>query len=127
MKKNLCKMLIAVLALVLMLSACGGEQTPEEIVKKQLTSDVWYADMSEGTVAGYTFTKDGNFTCEASVSVGDKSASLVREGTYQIASSGDVVLVSLQYPDVGYLVEITCKEKNGSYEFEIAGCPMYQK
>ena len=127
MKKNLCKMLMTLLAMALLLCACGAERSPADIVKKQLTSGTWYADMSEGTTAGYTFTKDGKFTCEATVTVEDKQASLVREGTYQIASSGDVVAVSLQYPDVGYLVEIICTEKNGSYEFEIAGCPMYQK
>lgn len=127
MKKNLCKIIALSLILVFMLAACGGESKPEDIVKKQLASGTWYADMSMGTTAGYTFQKDGSFTCDTAVTLEGQSVSLTRGGTYEILPSGEGVMVALAFAEAGYLVEITCTENGDGFDFEIAGCAMYQK
>ena len=127
MKSNFAKVLSILLITAFLLCACGADNSPSGIVKKELTSGPWLADMSEGTTATYTFAKDGTFTCDAVMTVGEQSASLTREGNYEIKEAGDAVTVYLLYPNVTYFVEITCTENNGSYDFVIAGCPMYQK
>lgn len=127
MKKNLCKIMVLALMAVVVLTACGGTGEPKDIVKKQLTSGTWYADMSVGTTAGYTFRKDGSFSCDTSVTLEDQSVSLTRGGSYEIYTDGEEVKVSLAFEGAGYLVDITCTEHDGSYDFEIAGCAMYQK
>ncbi len=127
MKKELCGLLAILLIISLAFWGCGKEETPAEIVKKQITSGAWYADMSEGTSACYTFTKDNRFSCAATVTAGDKSADFVREGTYSIIEENGETAVILQYPDVNYQVTITCTPEDGHYALEIAGCELYQK
>lgn len=119
--------LVILLMMAVALSACSAKNSPSEIVKKQLTSGTWAAAMSEGTTARYTFTKDGNFTCETSVTAGDQEAQLSREGTYEVVESGDAVGVFLRYPKSTYVVEITCTRNGDWYDFVIAGCPMNQE
>lgn len=109
------------------LTGCGKAKTPVEVVKKELTSDPWYVDMSEGTSACYTFTKDGKFTCDATVSIEGASASLSRSGEYAMAEIGGQVVVVLMYIENGVEVELTVKETETGYAYWIAGCPMYQK
>ena len=127
MKMKFVKVLSILLMAAFLLCACGADNSPSGIVKKQLTSAPWSADMSEGTTAQYTFTKEGEFTCDTTISLGEQSASLSRSGTYEIQEVNGEVAVYLMYPDVTYLVEITCTENGGSYDFVIAGCEMYQK
>lgn len=126
MKKNLCKITAMLLVAVMMLTACGGQDTAEKIIKKQLTSGTWYADMSIGTTAGYTFSKDGSFTCETTVTLDGQHAELTRGGSYEILTEGEDVKVSLSFEGAGYLVEIVCTANGDSYDFAIAGCTMYQ-
>jgi len=125
------KIAICVLSILLIfslgLSACGADETPTGIVKKQLTDAPWSVDMSEGTTAVYTFTSKGEFTCDATMTVGEQSASLSRSGTYEIKEVGETVTVYLMYPNVTYLVEIQCNKEDSGYSFVIAGCPMYQQ
>lgn len=126
MKKNLCKIMMMLLAAVLILTACGSQDTAEKIIKKQLTSGVWYADMSLGTTAGYTFSKDGSFTCETAVTLEGEHAELTRGGSYEILTEGENVTVYLAFEGAGYLVEIVCTANGDNYDFVIAGCTMYQ-
>lgn len=126
MKTKILKLLVILLILAVTLCACGKDASPAGIVKKQLTSGTWYADMSEGTTAGYTFTAKGEFTCDATVTVGEQSAGFTRSGTYEVKEENGNVTVYLQYPDVDYLVEITCTPDGDSYAFRIAGCDMYK-
>ena len=77
-----------------LLTGCGQPMTPAEVVKKELTSAPWLVDMSEGTTASYTFTRDGHFTCDAAVSVGEESAAFSRSGDYALAEiDGKVVVI----------------------------------
>lgn len=127
MKKKMICLLFILLVFSLTVCACGVDDSPAGIVKKQLTSGPWSVDMSEGTTAVYTFTAKGEFTCDATMTVGEQSASLTRSGTYEIKEVEGFVTVFLMYPDVTYLVEIDCTEGENGYDFVIAGCPMYQK
>lgn len=126
MKKNLCKIMIVLLTAALTLTACGSQDTAEKIIKKQLTSGVWYADMSLGTTAGYTFSRDGSFTCETAVTLEGEHAELTRGGSYEIVAEGESAKVYLAFEGAGYLVEIVCTANDGGYDFAIAGCTMYQ-
>lgn len=127
MKSKIQGLLVILLVLAMTLSACGGDSTPAGIVKKQLTSGPWYADLSEGTAACYSFTSDNQFTCDASVTAGENSVGFSREGTYAIMEENGEITVILQYPDVNYQVKITCTPEADRYAFSIAGCAMYQK
>lgn len=127
MKKVICCLLAILLITAGILCGCGRESTPAEIVKKQITSGPWYADMSEGTAACYTFTQDNRFSCAATVSAGDRSADFVREGTYAVIETDGALSVILQYPNVDYQVAISCTPEDGHYALEIAGCRLYQK
>ena len=127
MKKQICSLLAILLMTAGILCGCGREQTPAEIVKKQITSGVWCADMSEGTAACYTFTGDNRFSCAATVTAGGKSADFVREGTYAIVETDGALQVILQYPNVDYQVAISCTPEGDHYALEIAGCALYRK
>lgn len=127
MKSKVQGLLVILLILTMMFSACGGDSAPAENIKKQLTSGPWYADLSEGTVACYSFTSDNQFTCDASVTAGGNSADFSREGTYAVAEENGEMMVILQYPDVNYQVKITCTLEADRYGFVIAGCALYQK
>lgn len=124
MKRKMMKLLSILLMATLLLCACGTDSSPAGIVKKQLTDGAWETDMSEGTTAVYTFTKKGEFTCDATVTLGEQSASLTRGGTYEIREADGEVTVVLHYPNVNYEVEITCQKNGEQYSFVIAGCPM---
>ena len=126
--KTAFRVLLAIMLIITLgLSGCGQQSTPADIVKKQITSDEWYADMSEGTSACYRFTKDGGFSCTATIQAGEESAEFVREGTYTIVEENDAVLVILQYPNVNHQLPMTCTPEGEGYAFQIAGCDLYQK
>lgn len=110
-----------------LLCGCESESSPEAVVKKELTSGPWYVDMSEGTQAKYTFTKNGDFTCDASVVLGEASTSFSRSGEFAVAEIDGKVVVMLAYPENGYEVELTVQVTENGYAYWIAGCPMYQK
>lgn len=109
------------------LTGCGGDDSAAGVVKKELTSAPWYVDMSEGTTACYTFTKDGEFTCDAVVTLEGQSVTVSREGNFAVAEIDGAVVVVLSYPHVGTEVELTVQVVDGGYTYWIAGCPMYQK
>ena len=118
---------LAVLA-VLLLSLCACASGGAEVrLKQQLSSGPWLTDLSEGTTAAYTFTKDGSFTCEASISAGMESGALSRSGSYTVELTQTGAVVHLQYPNVSYVVDILCTENGSGYDMSVAGCPMYQK
>ena len=125
------KIALVLLCILLMgslcLTACGNNAAPAEVVKKELQSGPWYADMSEGTVGKYTFTKDGAFTCDATVTLEGQSAAFSRSGVYAVEEINGQVVVMLCYPENGYEVELTVQKTNSGYAYWIAGCPMYQK
>ena len=120
-------LLCILLVTACLLTGCGKDATPAEIVKKELESGPWYADMSEGTQAKYTFSKDGTFSCDATVTLEGQSASVSREGNFAVAEINGAVVVVLSYPHVGTEVELTVQVTENGYTYWIAGCPLYQK
>ena len=108
-------------------AGCGKDDSPAGVVKKELTSAPWYVDMSEGTTAKYTFTKDGEFTCDAFVSIEGASTSFSRSGEYAVAEIDGEVVVVLMYIENGVEVELTVQATESGNAYWIAGCPMYQK
>ena len=113
-------------ALLLTLCACASGGAEAQL-KRQLTSGPWLTDLSEGTTAAYTFTKDGSFTCEASIAAGGESGALSRSGSYTVELTQTGAVVHLQYPNVSYVVDILCTESGSGYDMSVAGCAMYQK
>lgn len=127
MRKIASILLCILLVTACLLTGCGKDATPAEIVKKELESGPWYADMSEGTQAKYTFSKDGTFSCDATVTLEGQSASVSREGNFAVAEINGAVVVVLSYPHVGTEVELTVQVTENGYAYWIAGCPLYQK
>ena len=127
MRKIASILLCILLVTACLLTGCGKDATPAEIVKKELESGPWYADMSEGTQAKYTFSKDGTFSCDATVTLEGQSATVSREGNFAVAEINGAVVVVLSYPHVGTEVELTVQVTENGYAYWIAGCPLYQK
>ncbi len=127
MRKFTLVLLCILLVGTCLLAGCGGDRSPAEVVKKELQSGPWYVDMSEGTTAKYTFSKDGSFTCDAIVTLEGQSATVSREGNFAVAEISGAVKVVLSYPHVGTEVELTVQVTESGYAYWIAGCPMYQK
>ena len=127
MRKIASILLCILLVTACLLTGCGKDATPAEIVKKELESGPWYADMSEGTQAKYTFSKNGTFSCDATVTLEGQSASVSREGNFAVAEINGAVVVVLSYPHVGTEVELTVQVTENGYAYWIAGCPLYQK
>ena len=127
MRKIASILLCILLVTACLLTGCGKDATPAEIVKKELESGPWYADMSEGTQAKYTFSKDGTFSCDATVTLEGQSATVSREGNFAVAEINGAVVVVLSYPHVGAEVELTVQVTENGYAYWIAGCPLYQK
>ena len=127
MRKIALLVLCILLAAACVLTGCGSAATPAEVVKKELQSGPWYADMSEGTTAKYTFSKDGTFTCDATVTLEGQSASVSREGNFAVAEIEGTVVVVLSYPHVGTEVELTVQATENGFAYWIAGCQLYQK
>ena len=127
MRKIASILLCILLVTACLLTGCGKDATPAEIVKKELESGPWYADMSEGTQAKYTFSKNGTFSCDATVTLEGQSASVSREGNFAVAEINGAVVVILSYPHVGTEVELTVQVTENGYAYWIAGCPLYQK
>lgn len=127
MRKFVLVLLCILLTCGCLLTGCGQDDSSTGVVKKELTSAPWYVDMSAGTTAKYTFTKDGEFTCDATVTLEGQSATVSREGNYAVAEIEGAVVVVLSYPHVGTEVELTVETTESGYAYWIAGCPMYQK
>lgn len=127
MRKLAIVLLCILLAGTCLFTGCGKNASPAEVVKKELQSGPWYADMSEGTTAAYTFRKDDTFTCDATVTLEGQSATVSREGNFAVAEIDGTVVVVLSYPHVGTEVELTVQATEKGYAYWIAGCPMYQK
>ena len=127
MRKIASILLCILLVTACLLTGCGKDATPAGIVKKELESGPWYADMSEGTQAKYTFSKNGTFSCDATVTLEGQSASVSREGNFAVAEINGAVVVILSYPHVGTEVELTVQVTENGYAYWIAGCPLYQK
>ena len=127
MRKFTLLLLCILLAATCMLTGCGKNASPAEVVKKELQSGPWYADMSEGTHAKYTFSRNGSFSCDATVTLEGQSATVSRQGNYAGAEINGAVVVVLSYPHVGTEVELTVQATETGYTYWIAGCPMYQK
>ena len=127
MRKIASVLLCILLVLSCCLVGCGGDTSPSGVVKKELQSGPWYVDMSEGTQAKYTFSKDGTFTCDATVTLEGQSATVSRGGNFAVAEINGAVVVVLSYPHVGTEVELTVQVTENGYAYWIAGCPMYQK
>ena len=127
MRKITLLVLCILLAMACVFTGCGKAAAPAEVVKKELQSAPWYADMSEGTTAKYTFSKDGTFTCDATVTLEGQSASVSREGNFAVAEIDGTVVVVLSYPHVGTEVELTVQATETGYAYWVAGCQLYQK